>query len=150
MRVKSVLFFFNFYLRTFTINVMLYLISMIFNRRAALEAAFPQGIRCQKCLEYGHWSYECKGKRKVLVRPSRTQVLKKNLKSKEKESDCRYFTFSLHPIYVLNKLLNNLNNFRNKCIFVAIFQHWHMMKFFMYPHFCILLHGLYIFLLFFH
>ncbi|KAI5638332.1 zinc knuckle domain-containing protein [Phthorimaea operculella] len=54
-------------------------------KQAALAAAFPQGIRCQKCLEYGHWSYECKGKRKVLVRPSRTQVLKKNLKAKE---DC--------------------------------------------------------------
>ncbi|RVE44219.1 hypothetical protein evm_011118 [Chilo suppressalis] len=52
-------------------------------KQAALAAAFPQGIRCQKCLEYGHWSYECKGKRKILVRPSRTQVLKKNLKAKE-------------------------------------------------------------------
>ncbi|CAG5014691.1 unnamed protein product [Parnassius apollo] len=56
-------------------------------KQAALAAAFPQGIRCQKCLEYGHWSYECKGKRKILVRPSRTQVLKKNLKSKE-EGQC--------------------------------------------------------------
>ncbi|KAJ2940068.1 hypothetical protein O0L34_g6438 [Tuta absoluta] len=54
-------------------------------KQAALAAAFPQGIRCQKCLEYGHWSYECKGKRKILVRPSRTQVLKKNLKAKD---DC--------------------------------------------------------------
>ncbi|KAL4718756.1 hypothetical protein ACJJTC_008080 [Scirpophaga incertulas] len=56
-------------------------------KQAALAAAFPQGIRCQKCLEYGHWSYECKGKRKVLVRPSRTQVLKKNIKAKE-EGQC--------------------------------------------------------------
>ncbi|CAG9568146.1 unnamed protein product [Danaus chrysippus] len=56
-------------------------------KQAALAAAFPQGIRCQKCLEYGHWSYECKGKRKILVRPSRSQILKKNLQSK-KESDC--------------------------------------------------------------
>ncbi|XP_075984756.1 uncharacterized protein LOC142982236 isoform X1 [Anticarsia gemmatalis] len=55
-------------------------------KQAALAAAFPQGIRCQKCLEYGHWSYECTGKRKILVRPSRTQVLKKNLKSKEEGS----------------------------------------------------------------
>ncbi|XP_026745993.1 zinc finger CCHC domain-containing protein 10-like [Trichoplusia ni] len=55
-------------------------------KQAALAAAFPQGIRCQKCLEYGHWSYECTGKRKVLVRPSRTQVLKKNLKSREEGS----------------------------------------------------------------
>ncbi|CAG9793371.1 unnamed protein product [Diatraea saccharalis] len=56
-------------------------------KQAALAAAFPQGIRCQKCLEYGHWSYECKGKRKILVHPSRTQVLKKNLKAKE-EGQC--------------------------------------------------------------
>ncbi|XP_022815673.1 zinc finger CCHC domain-containing protein 10 [Spodoptera litura] len=55
-------------------------------KQAALAAAFPQGIRCQKCLEYGHWSYECTGKRKILVRPSRTQVLKKNLKSQEQGS----------------------------------------------------------------
>uniref|UniRef100_A0A2A4K657 Zinc finger CCHC domain-containing protein 10 n=1 Tax=Heliothis virescens TaxID=7102 RepID=A0A2A4K657_HELVI len=55
-------------------------------KQAALAAAFPQGIRCQKCLEYGHWSYECKGKRKILVRPSSTQVLKKNLKSREQGS----------------------------------------------------------------
>ncbi|KAJ8917220.1 hypothetical protein NQ315_012712 [Exocentrus adspersus] len=40
----------------------------------------PQGVRCQKCLEYGHWSYECKGKRKYLHRSSRTQQLKKRLK----------------------------------------------------------------------
>ncbi|CAF4879951.1 unnamed protein product [Pieris macdunnoughi] len=52
-------------------------------RQAKLAAAFPQGIKCQKCLEYGHWSYECTGKRKILVRPSRTQVLKKNLKAKK-------------------------------------------------------------------
>lgn len=55
-------------------------------KQAALAAAFPQGIRCQKCLEYGHWSYECTGKRKILVRPSRTQVLKKNLKTREEGS----------------------------------------------------------------
>ncbi|KAM3962097.1 uncharacterized protein ACR2FA_003784 [Aphomia sociella] len=58
-------------------------------KQAALAAAFPQGIRCQKCLEYGHWSYECKGKRKILVRPSRTQIMKKNLKGKDaKEGNC--------------------------------------------------------------
>ncbi|XP_072933236.1 uncharacterized protein [Epargyreus clarus] len=56
-------------------------------KQAAIAAAFPQGIRCQKCLEFGHWSYECTGKRKILVRPSRTQVLKKNLKAKE-EGQC--------------------------------------------------------------
>ncbi|EFN66970.1 Zinc finger CCHC domain-containing protein 10, partial [Camponotus floridanus] len=39
----------------------------------------PQGVRCQKCLEMGHWSYECKGKRKYLHRSSRTSQLKKTL-----------------------------------------------------------------------
>uniref|UniRef100_A0A182QIG5 Zinc finger CCHC domain-containing protein 10 n=1 Tax=Anopheles farauti TaxID=69004 RepID=A0A182QIG5_9DIPT len=48
-------------------------------KEAKLAAAFPKGSRCQKCLEYGHWSYECQGKRKYLHRSSRTQVLKKNL-----------------------------------------------------------------------
>ncbi|XP_060807753.1 zinc finger CCHC domain-containing protein 10-like [Amyelois transitella] len=56
-------------------------------KQAALAAAFPQGIRCQKFLEYGHWSYECTGKRKILVRPSRTQILKKNLKAKDDKEE---------------------------------------------------------------
>ncbi|XP_045460575.1 zinc finger CCHC domain-containing protein 10 [Harmonia axyridis] len=43
----------------------------------------PQGVRCQKCLEYGHWTYECKGKRKYLHRESRTQQLKKKIKIME-------------------------------------------------------------------
>lgn len=33
--------------------------------------------RCQKCLQYGHFTYECTGKRKYLYRPSRTKILKK-------------------------------------------------------------------------
>ncbi|XP_030747764.1 zinc finger CCHC domain-containing protein 10 [Sitophilus oryzae] len=45
----------------------------------------PQGVRCQKCLEYGHWSYECKGKRKYLHRSSRSHILKKRIKAKEEE-----------------------------------------------------------------
>ncbi|KAK4871454.1 hypothetical protein RN001_006922 [Aquatica leii] len=49
------------------------------------EAYPPQGVRCQKCLEFGHWSYECKGKRKYLHRSSRTQQLQKRLKLLEEE-----------------------------------------------------------------
>uniref|UniRef100_A0A9J7YZM3 Zinc finger CCHC domain-containing protein 10 n=1 Tax=Cyprinus carpio carpio TaxID=630221 RepID=A0A9J7YZM3_CYPCA len=45
--------------------------------------ANKQHVRCQKCLEHGHWSYECTGKRKYLYRPSRTAELKKKLKDKE-------------------------------------------------------------------
>ncbi|XP_026474355.1 zinc finger CCHC domain-containing protein 10-like [Ctenocephalides felis] len=56
-------------------------------RRAAAEAAaFPQGIRCQKCLEYGHWSYQCTGKRKYLHRDSRTQLLRKKIRDMENKN----------------------------------------------------------------
>lgn len=44
---------------------------------------YPQGVRCQKCLEMGHWSYECKGKRKYLHRSSRTSQLKKALQKQQ-------------------------------------------------------------------
>lgn len=36
--------------------------------------------RCQKCLQYGHYTYECKGKRKYAYRPSRTKILSKRPK----------------------------------------------------------------------
>lgn len=36
-------------------------------------------VRCQKCLDYGHYTYECKNKRKVLIRDSRTKILNKNI-----------------------------------------------------------------------
>ncbi|XP_031454343.1 zinc finger CCHC domain-containing protein 10 isoform X1 [Phasianus colchicus] len=47
--------------------------------------ANKQHVRCQKCLEFGHWTYECTGKRKYLHRPSRTAQLAKILKEKEKQ-----------------------------------------------------------------
>lgn len=46
--------------------------------------ANKQHIRCQKRLEFGHWTYECKGKRKYLHRPSRRAELKKALKRERK------------------------------------------------------------------
>lgn len=48
---------------------------------------YPQGMRCQKCLERGHWSYECKGKRKYLHRSSRTSQLKKALEPQQDASE---------------------------------------------------------------
>jgi hypothetical protein len=33
--------------------------------------------QCQKCLEFGHWTYECKNQRVYLSRPSRTKLLKR-------------------------------------------------------------------------
>lgn len=43
----------------------------------------PATTRCQKCLEYGHYSFECKGKRKYLHRPSRTTQLKKAMQNQD-------------------------------------------------------------------
>jgi len=39
-----------------------------------------ENIRCQKCLEKGHWTFECTGKRKYVYRPSRTKELVKRQK----------------------------------------------------------------------
>ncbi|PSN39619.1 hypothetical protein C0J52_13804 [Blattella germanica] len=48
---------------------------------AKKNSTYPaQGVRCQRCLEYGHWTYECKGKRKYLHRSSRTAQLKKRMR----------------------------------------------------------------------
>ena len=32
--------------------------------------------QCQKCLRFGHWTYECKNEHAYLYRPSRTTILK--------------------------------------------------------------------------
>ncbi|RKP38842.1 zinc knuckle-domain-containing protein, partial [Dimargaris cristalligena] len=31
-----------------------------------------QTLQCQKCLEQGHWTYQCKGTKVYQARPSRT------------------------------------------------------------------------------
>jgi len=36
----------------------------------------PSTQQCQKCLEFGHWTYQCKGQRAYNYRPSRTAVMK--------------------------------------------------------------------------
>ena len=41
--------------------------------------------RCQKCLQYGHWTYECKNERKYVHRDSRTQTLKRKIQENAKE-----------------------------------------------------------------
>merc|ERR1712018_803680 len=46
-------------------------------------------VKCQKCLELGHWSYECSNKRKYLQRQSRTKEMKKLLRQKENEELAR-------------------------------------------------------------
>ena len=42
-------------------------------------------VQCQKCLEKGHWTYQCTGKRKYVYRPSRTKELKKRLKLEDEK-----------------------------------------------------------------
>ncbi|XP_073984429.1 uncharacterized protein isoform X1 [Rhodnius prolixus] len=44
------------------------------------KSASLQTPKCQKCLESGHWTYECKGKRKFLHRTSRSSLLNKRMK----------------------------------------------------------------------
>ncbi|GAB5593990.1 hypothetical protein Unana1_08890 [Umbelopsis nana] len=41
--------------------------------------------QCQKCLEYGHWTYECKKSQSYKARPTRTQQLNKPIKLAEPE-----------------------------------------------------------------
>ena len=44
--------------------------------------ATPENFRCQKCLEVGHYTYECQGARKYVARTSRTVILKRKLDGK--------------------------------------------------------------------
>ncbi|XP_055333580.1 zinc finger CCHC domain-containing protein 10-like isoform X2 [Paramacrobiotus metropolitanus] len=45
----------------------------------------PESIRCQKCLQKGHWTYQCDKPAKYASRPSRTTELKKSVKQLEEE-----------------------------------------------------------------
>ncbi|KAG0200833.1 hypothetical protein BGX33_010749 [Mortierella sp. NVP41] len=47
---------------------------------AANRAKAPATQQCQKCLEYGHYTYECKAERVYKARPTRTQQLTKPIK----------------------------------------------------------------------
>ncbi|KAG9061347.1 hypothetical protein KI688_007325 [Linnemannia hyalina] len=49
------------------------------------SAKAPATQQCQKCLEFGHYTYECKAERAYKARPTRTQQLKKPLKRVEVE-----------------------------------------------------------------
>lgn len=52
---------------------------------SASTAKAPATQQCQKCLEYGHYTYDCKAERVYTARPTRTQQLKKPLKRHEVE-----------------------------------------------------------------
>jgi hypothetical protein len=42
-----------------------------------------ENYKCQKCLEKGHFTYECTGQRKYVHRPSRTKEMNKKMKQAE-------------------------------------------------------------------
>ncbi|KAF9182576.1 hypothetical protein BGZ51_004662 [Haplosporangium sp. Z 767] len=52
---------------------------------SANRAKAPPTQQCQKCLEFGHYTYDCTGERTYKPRPTRTQQLKKPLKRMEIE-----------------------------------------------------------------
>merc|ERR1712198_830464 len=47
------------------------------NRKKVTASA--ENFRCQKCLEVGHYTYECQGTRKYVSKPSRTVILKRKI-----------------------------------------------------------------------
>jgi len=80
--------------------ISIYILLLVFVYRSYVP---PQGIRCQKCLEYGHWTYECKGKRKFADRPTRTTLLKRNLNKDRPASQ-----FLSKYVYVLLCVVGNV------------------------------------------
>ncbi|KAF9923493.1 hypothetical protein BGZ67_009810 [Mortierella alpina] len=52
---------------------------------SASRAKAPATQQCQKCLEFGHYTYTCTAERIYKARPTRTQQLKKPLKRIEVE-----------------------------------------------------------------
>ncbi|KAK4470794.1 hypothetical protein MN116_006315 [Schistosoma mekongi] len=55
-------------------------IPIVFQSRAADTSL----ISCQKCLEKGHWTYQCTNQRKYLKRESYTSILEKRLETQKK------------------------------------------------------------------
>ncbi|XP_026189840.1 suppressor protein SRP40 [Cyclospora cayetanensis] len=54
-------------------------------RAAQKDAAKAE---CQKCMQYGHWTYQCRNRRVYLQRPTRTQILRNpRLKPKHVNAD---------------------------------------------------------------
>jgi len=51
------------------------------NRKNVLQSA--QNYKCQKCLQTGHFTYECTGDRKYVSRDSRTELLKRKMEGKD-------------------------------------------------------------------
>jgi hypothetical protein len=60
---------------------------MIFKKNNFRLEEDNSNAQCQKCLEKGHWTYQCTRKRKYVERPSRTQVLEKRIKQLQKNQE---------------------------------------------------------------
>lgn len=44
--------------------------------KSSVSSVGGAASQCQKCFQFGHWTYECKNERVYMSRPSRTQQLK--------------------------------------------------------------------------
>ncbi|PKU87910.1 zinc finger CCHC domain-containing protein 10 [Dendrobium catenatum] len=44
--------------------------------KSSVSSLGGASAQCQKCFQFGHWTYECKNERVYMSRPSRTQQLK--------------------------------------------------------------------------
>ena len=58
--------------------------------RKKTEDAAKDKVRCQKCLDFGHWTYECTNQRKYVHRDSRTKTLKRKLQDMKNEDQGMY------------------------------------------------------------
>ncbi|KAG2172109.1 hypothetical protein INT44_004731 [Umbelopsis vinacea] len=65
--------------------------------------------QCQNCLEYGHWTYECKKPKSYKARPTRTQQLSKPIKLQEPEVPAEF----LDKRGLANKLLSKKRDEKN-------------------------------------
>jgi len=54
------------------------------NRKKVVASA--ANYRCQKCLEVGHWTYDCTGTRKYVQRDSRTTVMKRKTETVKEDA----------------------------------------------------------------
>merc|ERR1712150_236850 len=54
------------------------------NRKKVVASA--ANYRCQKCLEVGHWTYDCTGTRKYVQRDSRTTVMKRKTETPKEDA----------------------------------------------------------------
>eukprot|EP01080_Neovahlkampfia_damariscottae_P010311 gene10311-2727_t len=79
--------------------------------------------QCQKCLEIGHWSYQCKNPRVYSTRQSRTESIGKQQKMKRVVPPPIINTYSTHDIDTFRhkkvleekeKLMEELENLKRK------------------------------------